>query len=159
MFPVAFCYNLKENTVSRWIIPLIILLVVAAVLVVLYFLGRRAQKKADEQELKMEEAAQKISLLVIDKKKMRLKDAGFPQVVMDNANFMAKRAKVPVIKAKVGLKIMTLMCDPKIFDGIPLKKECKVMASGIYISKIISIRGGQVPEPEKKGFFKRVFNR
>ena len=107
----------------------------------------------------MEEAAMKASILVIDKKKMRLKDAGFPQIVLDNANFLTKRAKVPVVKAKVGPRIMTLMSDPKIFDQIPLKKECKVMVSGIYISKIISVRGGQLAEPEKKGFFKRIFSR
>ena len=141
------------------LVPIIIILVVAAVLVVLYFLGRRAQKKQDEQEQKMEEAAMKASILVIDKKKMRLKDAGFPQIVLDNANFLTKRAKVPVVKAKVGPRIMTLMSDPKIFDQIPLKKECKVMVSGIYISKIISVRGGQLAEPEKKGFFKRIFSR
>ena len=144
---------------SRWIVLLIIFLVVAGVLTLLYFLGRRAQKKQDEQEMRMEEAAQKVSLLVIDKKKMRLKDAGFPQVVMENANFLAKRAKVPVVKAKVGPRIMTLMTDPKIFDTIPVKKECKVMVSGIYISKVLSVRGGQVQEPEKKGFFKWIFSR
>ena len=54
---------------------------------------------------------------------------------------------------------MTLMTDPKIFDTIPVKKECKVMVSGIYISKVLSVRGGQVQEPEKKGFFKRIFSR
>lgn len=144
---------------NRWIVSIIILVIVAAVLAVLYFLGRRAQKKQDEQEIKMEEAAQKASLLVIDKKKMRLKDAGFPQVVLDNANFLTKRAKVPVVKAKVGPRIMTLMCDPKIFDQVPVKKEIKCMVSGIYISKILSVRGGQVPEPEKKGFFKRLLGR
>ncbi len=134
--------------------------IVAAVLVVLYFLGKRAQKKQDEQEAAMEQAAQTVSLLVIDKKKMRLKDAGFPQVVMDNANLLAKRAKVPVVKAKVGPRMMVMMCDPKIFDDIPLKKEIKVSASGIYINRIISVRGGKVQETQqKKGFFKRIFSR
>ncbi len=144
---------------KSFIIPLIIILVLIAVIVALYFLGKRAQKKQDEQEAKMEQAAQTISLLVIDKKKMRLKDAGFPQVVLDSTNFMTKRVKVPVVKAKVGPKIMTMMCDPKIFDTIPVKKECKVSASGIYINKVISVRGGKVQEPEKKGFFKRIFSR
>ena len=79
---------------------------------------------------------------------------------MDNANLLAKRAKVPVVKAKVGPRMMTMMCDPKIFDDIPLKKEIKVSASGIYINRIISVRGGKVPEPpKKKGFFSRITNR
>ncbi len=145
---------------NRWVVTLIIMAIVAAVLVVLYFLGKRAQKKQDEQEAAMEQAAQTVSLLVIDKKKMRLKDAGFPQVVMDNANLLAKRAKVPVVKAKVGPRMMVMMCDPKIFDDIPLKKEIKVSASGIYINRIISVRGGKVQETQqKKGFFKRIFSR
>ncbi len=135
---------------NRWVITLIIMAIVAAVLVVLYFLGKRAQRKQDEQEAAMEQAAQTVSLLVIDKKKMRLKDAGFPQVVMDNANLLAKRAKVPVVKAKVGPRMMVMMCDPKIFDDI----------SGIYINRIISVRGGKVQETQqKKGFFKRIFSR
>ena len=28
-----------------------------------------------------------------------------------------------------------------------------------HISKVLSVRGGQVQEPEKKGFFKRIFSR
>ena len=54
----------------------------------------------------------------------------------------------------------SLVFDPKIFDDIPLKKEIKVSASGIYINRIISVRGGKVPEPQKKkGFFSRITNR
>ena len=142
---------------SRWIVLLIIFLVVAGVLTLLYFLGRRAQKKQDEQELRMEEAAQKISLLVIDKKKMRLKDAGFPQVVMDNANFLAKRAKVPVVKAKIGPQIVTLIADEKIFDSIPVKKEVKAVVSGMYIVSVKAAHGKTEHVPQKKkNAFKRM---
>ena len=143
-----------------WLIVLLIILVVLiGALVALYFVGKRLEKRQAEQEAQIQASKQTTSMLIIDKKRLPLNQSGLPQVVIDQAPKLMRRNKVPVVKAKVGPKIMTLMCDPKIFDGIPLKKECKVMASGIYISKIISIRGGQVPEPEKKGFFKRVFNR
>ena len=46
--------------------------------------------------------------------------------------------------------------DEKVFELIPVKKECKVVLSGIYITAIKSARGGlETPAPKKKGFFAR----
>ena len=46
-----------------------------------------------------------------------------------------------------------------IFYLLPVKKEVKVVVSGIYITAIKSARGGlEKPQP-KKGFFKRLFNK
>jgi len=65
-------------------------------------------------------------------------------------------AKVPVVKAKVGPKVMTLMADEKVFAALPLKTEAKVVVSGIYITEIKSVRGGTVVQaPQKKGFLSR----
>ena len=52
---------------------------------------------------------------------------------------------------------MSLLCDPKVFDQIPIKVEVKAEVSGIYIVGIKSVRGGKivVPEKKKKGFFKK----
>ena len=52
---------------------------------------------------------------------------------------------------------MSLMCDPKVFDQIPIKAEIKAEVSGIYITGIKSVRGGKivVEERRKKGLFKR----
>ena len=63
----------------------------------------------------------------------------------------------PGKKAKVGAKIMTLMCDAKVFEVLPVKKEAKVVVSGIYITSIKSVRGGlDIPEKKKKkGFFSK----
>ena len=105
------------------------------------------------------QAAQQITMFIIDKKIMQLKDAGLPEAATVNANFITKRAKVPVVKAKVGPQVMNLVCERDTFNSIPVKKEVKAMVSGIYISKVLSVRGGQVQEPEKKGFFKRIFSR
>ena len=63
---------------------------------------------------------------------------------------------MPVVKAKIGPKIMTLMCDEKIFPLVPVKKEVKAVISGIYITEVRGIRGPlEVKEEKKKGFFKR----
>ena len=107
------------------IVLLVILAVLLIALVVLYFLGKKAQKKQAEQEEMIAAAAQQVNILVIDKGKMKLKDAGFPSVVLENTPKYLRRSKVPVVKAKVGPKIMTLMCDASIYDLIPVKKEEK----------------------------------
>ena len=132
-------------------IILIILAVVAAILVVLYFVGSKLQKRQAEQQSMMEAMAQTVSMLIIDKKKMKLKDAGFPPMVYEQTPKYLRRAKVPVVKAKVGPRIMTLMCDEKVFAVLPVKQEAKVVVSGIYITAIKSVRGSSItPPPSKK---------
>ena len=54
---------------------------------------------------------------------------------------------------------MTLMCDAEVFEILPVKKECKVALSGIYIAELKSVRGGKIPEkPAKVGALKRILN-
>ena len=131
---------------------LIILIIAAVVLAVLYFLGTKLQKRQVEQLL--DAAAQTISILVIDKKKMKLTQAGLPKAVTDQTPKYMRWAKVPVVKAKIGPKIMTLIADGRVFESLPVKTEAKVVLSGIYITQIKSVRGGAVSAPpKKKGFF------
>lgn len=137
------------------IVLLVILAVLLIALVVLYFLGKKAEKKQAEQQEKLDAAAQNVSMLIIDKKRMKLKEAGFPAIVIESTPKYLRRAKVPVIKAKVGPKIMTLMCEESIFPQIPVKKEVKAVVSGIYITSVKGIRGGLEAPKKKKGFFAR----
>ena len=141
------------------IVLLVILAVLLIALVVLYFLGKKAQKKQAEQEERIAAAAQQVNILVIDKGKMKLKDAGFPSVVLENTPKYLRRSKVPVVKAKVGPKIMTLMCDASIYDLIPVKKEVKATVSGIYITAVKGVRGSLETPPKKKGFWARLRNK
>ncbi|MDD2979848.1 MAG: hypothetical protein PHN80_07740 [Hespellia sp.] len=136
-------------------ILLAVLIVLIIVLVVLYFLGKKAEKKQEDQQKQLDAAAQTVSMLIIDKGKMKLKDAGFPSVVLENTPKYLRRSKVPVVKAKVGPKIMTLMCDAKVFDSIPVKKEVKAVVSGIYITGVKGVRGPLEKPEAKKGFFKK----
>ena len=65
-------------------------------------------------------------------------------------------AKLPVVKAKIGPRMMTMIADERVFEILPVKVEAKVVISGIYISEIKSVRGGVLPKPQKKkGFFAR----
>lgn len=138
---------------------LILLLVAAAILALLYFMGRKLEKRQVEQQAALEAAAQTVSMLVIDKKKMKLKDAveaGLPKIVLEKTPKYMRWTKLAIVKAKIGPKVMTLIADEKVFQTIPVKTECKVVVSGIYITEIKSVRGGVVPTlPKKKGFFAR----
>ena len=135
---------------------LIILAVLVVLLAILYFVGRKLQKKQAAQESQMEAVKQTVHILVIDKKKMRMKDAGLPAAVLEQTPKIMHRTKLPIVKAKVGPQIMSLICDAKIFDIIPVKKEVKVTVSGIYISDVKPVRGQSLPKPtKKKSRFKR----
>ena len=69
--------------------PVIILLVVVAVfiaaLVGLYFYAKKMERKQVEAQEQMKAVAQSVSMLIIDKRRMKLKDAGLPSVVLENA--------------------------------------------------------------------------
>lgn len=135
---------------------LVILIIIVAALAVLYFLGRKLEKRQVEQQALMEAAAQTVSMLVIDKKKMKIKEANLPKIVYEQTPKYMRWAKVPVVKAKIGPKVMTLMADERVFQALPVKTEAKVVISGIYITEIKGVRGGAVPvAPKKKGFFAR----
>ena len=143
------------STLTIVLIAILVLLVIACI--ALYIFGKKAEKKQAEQQEQMDAVAQTISMLVIDKKKMKLKEAGLPATVVENTPKYLRRTKVPIVKAKVGPKIMTLMCENKVFDVIPVKKEIKAVVSGLYITGIKSVRGGSIeaPQKKKKGLFRR----
>ena len=118
----------------------IVLLVLLALLiigvVVLYFLGKRLQKKQEKQQEQIAAAAQSVSMLIIDKKKMKLKDAGLPAAVLAQTPKLMRRSKVPIVKAKIGPKITVLICDAEIFDNVPVKKEVKATIRCLYLTNV-----------------------
>lgn len=137
------------------IVMIVILVVLIAALIALYFFGKKAEKKQAEQKEQMDAVAQTMNMLIIDKKRMKLKEAGLPAVVLENTPKYLRRTKVAVVKAKVGPKIMTLMCDEQVFPLIPVKKEVKAVVSGIYITGVKGLRGPLETPKKKKGFFAR----
>ena len=149
----------KRRNDMVWKVLLIILIVVAAVLAILYFLGRRTQQKQEAVNEQIEAMKQTVSMLIIDKKKLPLKQSGLPQQVIDQTPWYARRGKMPIVKAKVGPRIMNLVADQQVFDLLPVKSEVKVEISGIYITGIKSVRGGRIKAPEKQGFLARLRNR
>lgn len=145
------------STVS--IVLIVVLVVVLVALGVLAFWGNKQQKKAESAQQQIEAAAQPMTMLVIDKKKMKLTESGLPKIVIDSTPKLMRRTKVPVVKAKVGPRIMTLIADDKIYDLIPVKQEIKAMVSGMYILSVKSLRGPALTAPPKVGFFQRMKNK
>ena len=136
-----------------WKVLLVIAVILVIVLVALYYFGRKLEKRQAEGQAQLDAAAQTVSMLIIDKKKLRMKESGLPQMVIDQAPKLMRRSKLPIVKAKIGPKISILIADEKIFDLIPVKKEVKAEVSGLYIVGVKGIRGSlETPQKKKKGF-------
>ena len=123
---------------SFWNVLLVIIVILAILLVVLYILGSRMQKRQAEQQTMIDASKQTVSILAIDK-----------------TPWYMKWAKLPIVKAKIGPKVVTMIADEKVFLQLPLRTEAKVVISGLYITEIKSVRGGIPPLPKKKKFFDR----
>ena len=142
---------------TGWIVFFVILGIIAIAILALVLLGKKAQKKQAQQQEAIEANKQTVSMLIIDKKRMKIKDSGLPQAVIAQTPKWMRGSKLPVVKAKVGPQIMTLISDEKIFDSIPIKKEVKATVSGIYIVGVKGLHGKIEAAPaKKKGFFKRA---
>ena len=61
------------------IVLLIVIAVLIAALVALTIVGKKLQKKQEANNAQLEAAKQVMSMLVIDKKMMKMKDAGLPK--------------------------------------------------------------------------------
>ncbi|MBQ2183865.1 MAG: hypothetical protein II399_04450 [Lachnospiraceae bacterium] len=153
MIPNLLLIQISPFSIVMMSITLVLLIAV----IVLFFVGKRMDKKQAEQQKQIDAARQNMTMLIIDKKRVRFKDAGFPQSVVDQAPKMTRLLKVPVVKAKVGPQIVILIADDKIFDSIPVKKEVKAVVSGMYIVSVRLAHGKQELQPvKKKNFFKRT---
>ena len=129
-------------------IILIVLAIIAVILVILYFVGSKLQKKQLQAEKAMQNSAMTVSLLVIDKQKLKIKDSGLMKQVQDAVPAYLKWRKFPIVKARIvkaniagGAAVMSFICDDKVFKVIPTKTEVKVQISGIYITKLLSAKG------------------
>ena len=130
------------------IVLLVILAIVIIAFIALAIWGNRMQKKADESDKEIRATSQLTSMLIIDKKKMKITEAGLPQLVIDQTPRYLRRSKVPIVKAKVGPQIRNFICNEQIFDLVPTKKEVKAEINGLYIIDIKGLRSN-LEKPEK----------
>ena len=137
-----------------WLMIIIIigLAVVAAFIIFNFTLKKKCERRADEQQQMIDETKETITMLIIDKKKMRLRDAGLPKMVVAEAPKRYLRRMMPIVKAKVGPRIMTFVAEKDVFKTIPLKTNVKASVSGIYITGFVPIKASKTADtvPQKK---------
>ena len=129
---------------------LIVLAVLVVILLVLVILGKRLQKKQESQQASIDAAAQTMNFFIIDKKMMKLTEAGLPKVVLEQTPKLMRRTKLPILKVKIGPKVMSLICDQKVFGTLAPKQEVKATVSGLYVTSAKRIRGPIVETDPKK---------
>ncbi len=129
-------------------IVIIVLAVIAAILVILYFVGSKLQAKQATADKAMQQMSMTVSLLILDKQKLRVKDSGLMKQVQDAIPAYIRWRKFPIVKARIikaniagGAQVMSFICDPKVYKILPVKTEVKVTIAGIYITKLHSAKG------------------
>jgi hypothetical protein len=132
--------NKGGQPVETWQIILIVVVVLALLGVGYYFLRKRLLGKYTEQQNLINQHKVTTSILVIDKKKEKITKAKLPKAVIDQFPKAYRFRKMPLVKAKIGPQITTLICDEKIFKELPTKKVVKVDLAGILIVGIKSVK-------------------
>lgn len=131
-------------------IIIIVAAVIVAVVAGLYFLNKWAYQKMDTQQQMINNVKTLTNMYVIDKKKAKITEVNMPKVVTENMPKMYKFIKMRFVQAKIGPQIVTLICDKRIFDIIPVKKNIKAELAGIYIVSIPGMKSLNEIKKEKK---------
>lgn len=120
-----------------------IVVIIAAIIAILYFVGRKLEKRQAETTKIMDQNRQTVSALIIDKKKMKMAEANFPKVAIEQSPWYVRNRKLPTVKAKIGPQLVTLLCDPRVFKELPVKKMVKLTISGAYITSYTTAKKGE----------------
>lgn len=142
--------------VSVFNVIVIVLLVLVAIFAILYFVGTKLQARQATAEKAMKQMTMTVSMLVIDKQKLSVKNSGLMKQVQDNIPAYMKWRKLPIVKARLiktnfqgGVQVMSFICDPKVFKIMPVKTEVKCQIAGIYITKLLSAKGVDLSKSKK----------
>ncbi|MEF9959388.1 MAG: hypothetical protein RR448_07220 [Niameybacter sp.] len=138
---------------ETWMFVLIWVVVIAAVGAGLYFWGKKLQKRYDEQQQLVNQHKQVVPLFIIDKKKDKIDNLKLPKQVKEQMPKMQRKRKMPVVIAKAGPQIVTLMCDEVVYNTVPVKKQIKAEVAGIMLVNVVS---GKLPTPQKEGLMNKM---
>ena len=134
-------------------IVIILAVVVVIVIAVMYHFGKKNYAKNLEAQSFINQYKTVTPILVIDKRFEKPTPHNLPKNIYEKLPNTAHILKVPIVKAKVGPQILTLMCDKNIYDVLAVKKTVKVELAGIYISKIVCMN---IEDKKKKSFGHKV---
>ena len=133
-----------------WGIVFIVSIIILVLGVGIYFLNSWAGKKAAAQNEMVAQHKQTATIYVIDKKKDRVTNANFPKAIIDQMPKTSKLMKMPLVKAKIGPQIMTLISDPDTFKALPVKKTVTVEIAGAYIVGMKGMKTKMQLEEQRK---------
>lgn len=136
---------------------ILISVIVVIIVVALYFLNRWAGSRMAQQNDMVAKHKQSATIYIIDKKKDKITNANLPKAMLSQVPRMGRIMKVPLVKAKVGKDIMTLMCENAIYPALPVKKSVTVEMAGIYIVGMKGMKSKSEMDSKKKsgGFLSR----
>ena len=126
----------------------VIAVVIAGLVIGYRFLRKRMKRKMEEQQDIVNEHKISTSVFVIEKRKGKITEAKLPKNVLSQIPAIYKIRKMPLITAKIGPQIVTLVCEDDIYEKIPEKKNINVELAGIFIVSVKS--SGQKPGKKKK---------
>lgn len=116
---------------------LIILLIIVAIIIIGFILYKKfITPKMNEYNTMLNQNKQTVSIFIISKFKGKLTEENLPKMVIDQIPKLLRKRNFPLVKAKVGPQITTLIADEKIFNKIPEKKMVKADIAGLYIVDI-----------------------
>lgn len=111
------------------------------------YLKKRIQKKVAAQQEIVNQHKQIVTIFVIEKKMAKISEAKLPKTVADQIPAIYKLKKLPLVTAKVGPQVVTLISEDKIFDSIPEKKNVTIELAGIFIA---GVKNQNNSTPKKK---------
>ena len=116
-----------------WVVYIIILVVAVAAFFGFRIFRKRMQKKMEQQKTMVNQHKVTTSIFVIEKKKGKIADAKLPKQIIDQIPMIYKIRKLPLVTAKVGPQLVTLICEDDVFKKLPDKKNVRVDLAGIFI--------------------------
>jgi len=117
---------------------ILIAIIITVIVVALYFLNKWAGKRMATQQDMVAKHKQTVTIYIIDKKKDKITNANLPKAMASQIPRMGRIMKMPLVKAKIGSQIMTLIADNNVFPALPVKKNVTVEIAGAYI---VSMKG------------------
>lgn len=134
---------------SGWLIYLIPVAVILVIFIGYKILKRRIQKKVDQQKDIVNQHKVTVSIFVLEKKMGKIADAHIPKNLFDQIPMLYKMKKMPLVTAKVGPQIVTLICEENVFSKIPDKKNVTVELAGIFIADVKNTQNVQHKKKRK----------
>ncbi len=118
---------------------IIIAVILVAALGGMVWVGKKNYAKNLEAQSFINQYKMVTPILIIDKRMARPTPENLPKAIYEKMPKAAKLRKMPIVKAKVGPQITTLLCDKSVYDNLPVKKTVKVELAGVYISSIVGM--------------------